>query len=122
MRTAYEDNAGGLYVVDDIARQIAWGAEMGKIDKSNDIIACLRDDLTDWSNWADDNGNYAGARIYNFKDEDGRELTYADYVKDVERSETKVIGTYDGKTITINTVAIGNSALRWINGDKLLIW
>ncbi len=110
MKKAYEDNAGGLGIIDTDKRVIAWGAEqcLADVDAATDIVACLDSDLTDWSNFATDDGNSLGDTA-----EDGHELTYSDYVYSLDRPEVKIIAeVIDGLT-HLYPERMGNNGRKW---------
>jgi hypothetical protein len=111
MIRALEDNGGGLYVVDDEARIIGWGAEqcLADIDATTDIVACLDSDLTDWSNYATDGGNSLG----DTSPDDGHVLTYEDYADSLTRPEIKTIAeVIDGQT-HLYPESMGNNGKKW---------
>lgn len=113
-REAYEDNAGGLFVVDQNNKVIAWGAEysLNSIDKNNNLQACLTESLYDWTCWANATDSSEG-----YKDAEGNLLTYDDYIKWLQ-SATCVAIIVDNK-ITLYPTLMGTNAKKWaqLNSD-----
>lgn len=113
-RVAYEDNGGGLSVVEysDNGKMVAqaWGAEYasegGKIADGADVVSCLRGDLTDWSNWADkDNTSVC----------DGSINTIADCSDPADEPTTKITGEMDKDgEITLCPNSVGHNGRMWM--------
>lgn len=109
-RIAYEDNGGGLSIVDRENGIVAWGAEyVSPIDETNDLLACMKSDLRDWSNWADKDGNSLGDR-----DPSGTyELTYEDYISSLDNPAIDVIAEEIDGEVVYYPRRMGNNGRKW---------
>lgn len=103
---AYEDNAGGLYIVDYTNRVVAWGAEYSdKYDDGNDLVACITAGMIvcDWTNWAD---------------EDTYPILFGEIIEYIDNCDsTMLLAEYDGETITIYLDVCGHNAYDWLRPD-----
>jgi hypothetical protein len=108
-RYAYEDNAGGLMVVDYENQMVAWT----DAPQENALKDDIKSDLTDWSQWANSEENSLGDR----HPEENRELNFFDYTNDIEKftpnGGIKLIAICENDNLETYPNAMGYNAKKW---------